>query len=58
MGFWDMEFQMLWEQKFDYEKDEKDEKLIKYLATHDHWSPLDIAVCSFILRHQYSLQDN
>ena len=22
--------------KFDYEKDEK---LIKYLATHDHWSP-------------------
>ena len=31
--------------KFDYEKDEK---LIKYLATHDHWVLSDIAVCSFI----------
>ena len=37
---------------------EGDEKLIKYLAKHNHWSPLDIAVCSFILRLQSLLQDN
>ena len=37
-----------------------DERLISYLAKHNHWSPfgLDIAVCSFILRHLSLLQDN
>ena len=35
-----------------------DTRLIKFLAKHDHWSPLVIAVCSFILRHLSLLQDN
>ena len=35
-----------------------DEKLIKYLAKHNHWSPLDTVVCSSILKFQSLLQDN
>ena len=37
---------------------DKDEKLINYLAKHNHWVLLDIAVCSFASRIQSLLHDN
>ncbi len=30
-----------------------DEKLIKYLADHNHWSPLPIQVCNSISGHLF-----
>ena len=40
------------------EMSEGDTKLIRYLAKHNHWSPLVIVQYSFISRHLYSLHDS
>jgi len=37
---------------------DKDEKLIKYLAKHNHWSPFGHASCSLESKLQSLLQDN
>ena len=36
----------------------QDEKLINYLAKHNHWSPFGHASMQFTLKLQCSLQDN
>lgn len=38
--------------------DSRDEKLIKYLAEHNHWSPFGHASLNLESKHLYSLLDN
>ena len=38
--------------------DSRDEKLIKYLAEHNHWSRSDMHHCNLESKHLYLLLDN